>query len=142
MLVSRDISQRIAQLKSSFDANPHIIDKSQSANPSQQLTRCSCIKLTVAGMISALHRSLLNSPILRQRHAGFSSCAGSVTVPFTSKLLFNLATLGREPETREHIGTMNAQGPSRRMARMELANLAFVGTWFKGVQGVGISFAN
>jgi hypothetical protein len=79
-------------------------------------------------MITALHRSLLTGAILRQQHADFSSRVGNVTVPFTTKLLFNLATLGREPETREHIGTMNAQGPSRRMARMELANLAFVGT--------------
>jgi len=72
---------------------------------------------------------------------GLFELCGERYSPVYIKASFNLATLGRKPETREHIGTMNAQGPSRRMARMELANLAFVGTWFKGVQGVGTSFA-
>ena len=108
-----------AQLRLSFAANPHHIDKSRSANPSSQLTRYSCIKLTVAGMISALHHSLLTGAILRQQHADFSSRAEDVTIPFTSKLRLNLATLGREPQTREHIGTLYAHGPSW-MARMKL----------------------
>ena len=66
-----------------------------------------------------LHRSLLTGTFLRQQYTDLLSRVGNVTVPFLSKLLFNVVTLGREPETREHIGNMYAHGPSW-MARMEL----------------------